>query len=123
MKGQVMQYSLFDNRLKRDTLRRVVYQIKDLYDQKNIVRKGSELFSPYVMKDAIGFGSVKDMLVVDGEVKNKHMLEEDADPKAPRKIVIRKKETAPPPQEEDEVYREYEGPAYADVVSDNEVMS
>ena len=122
MKGQVMQYSLFDNRLKRDTLRRVVYQIKDLYDQKNIVRKGSELFSPYVMKDAIGFGSVKDMLVIDGEVKNKHMLEEDADPKAPRKIVIKKKETAPPPQEEDEVFREYEGPAYADVVSDNDVM-
>lgn len=77
IKGSVMQYSLFDNRIKKDMLRKVMYQIKDRFEQKNIVRKGSELFVPDVMKDAIGFGSVRDMLVKDGEVKNKYLLEED----------------------------------------------
>ncbi len=105
VKDKVMQYSLFDNRLKRDMLRKVVYQIKDHYDQKNIVRKGSELFSPHVMKDAIGFGSVKDMIVKDGQVKNKHLLEEDAREGEPRKIIIRKKEESKPP-EELEVYQD-----------------
>jgi DNA polymerase-4 len=101
VKDTVMQYSLFDNRLKKDMLRKVVYQIKDHYDQKNIVRKGSELFSPHVMKDAIGFGSVRDMLVKDGQVKNKHMLEEDAAEGAPRVIVIKKREPEPTPTEPD----------------------
>ncbi len=76
--GKVMQYSLFDNRIKKDTVRRVMYEIKDRYDQKNIVRKGSELLNPHVMKDAIGFGSVRDMgLNKEGELKNKYMLEEE----------------------------------------------
>lgn len=89
--SQVMQYSLFDNRMKKDMLRKVVYDIKDAYDQKNIVRRGSELLRPYVMKDAIGFGSVKDMLVTDGEVRNRHMLEEDETPgQAPRFSTLRK---------------------------------
>jgi DNA polymerase-4 len=73
---KVLQYSLFDNRLKKDVLRKVMYKIKDQYG-KNLVRKGGELFAPNVMKDAIGFGSVKDMVVKDGEVRNKYLLEED----------------------------------------------
>ena len=89
-----MQYSLFDNRIKKDTVRRVMYQIKDRFEQKNIVRKGCELFVPNVMKVAIGFGSVKDMLMKEGEVKNKFMLEEDDIPGQPRKVVIKQK--APP---------------------------
>lgn len=101
---KVMQYSLFDNRIKRDLLRKVVYKIKEDYDQKNIVRKGSELLSPHVMKDAIGFGSVRDMMLnKEGEVKNRHLLEEDAKEGEPRKIVIKKK-AAPPPPKEEEVY-------------------
>ena len=74
--GSGMQYSLFDNRIKQDMLRKVMYHIKDKYG-KNIVRKGCELFDPHVMKDAIGFGSVKDMVTVDGNVKNHYLLEED----------------------------------------------
>ncbi len=109
VKDKVMQYSLFDNRLKKDLLRKVVYQIKDHYDQKNIVRKGSELISPHVMKDAIGFGSVKDMIVKDGNVKNKHMLEEDEDPNVPRKIVIKKKPPPEPPKEEEVYHDIWEG--------------
>ncbi len=73
---QVLQYSLFDNRIRHDVLRKVMYNIKDKYG-KNSVRKGCELFDPHVMKDAIGFGSVKDMIMEQGEVRNKYLLEED----------------------------------------------
>jgi hypothetical protein len=31
------------------------------------------------MKDAIGFGSVRDMVIKDGAVKNKYLLEEEAE--------------------------------------------
>ena len=72
---KVMQYSLFDNRMKKDILRKAMYNIKDKYG-KNLVRKGSELFVPDIMKDAIGFGSVKDMVIQDdGEIRNKYLLE------------------------------------------------
>jgi len=78
VKDQVMQYSLFDNRMKKDMVRKVMYQIKDRFGQKNIVRKGGEMVNPHIMKDAIGFGSVRDMgLNNDGEVKNKYLLEEE----------------------------------------------
>jgi len=118
MKGNVMQYSLFDNRLKKDTVRKVMYQIKDHFEQKNIVRKGCELFVPNVMKDAMGFGSVKDMLMNQGEVKNKFMLEEEQDPGQPRKIIIKRKAPPAPVQDEDEVYHEYQGPDFNDIVVD-----
>jgi len=72
----VLQYSLFDNRIMFDKLRKVMYNIKDKYG-KNSVRKAVELFDLHVMKDAIGFGSVKDMVVEDGEVRNKYLLEEE----------------------------------------------
>lgn len=103
-----LQYSLFDNRIKRDKLRMVMYQIKEEYDQKNIVRKGAELLKPFVMKDAVGFGSVRDMLAdKEGRVKNKHMLEEDREEGKPHVIKIKKKAEAPPSPEE---------PPFCDVV-------
>jgi len=87
MNGEVMQYSLFDNKIKKDAVRRVMYQIKDRFEQKNIVRKGCELYVPNVMKDAIGFGSVRDMMMKKGEVKNKYMLEEEDMPRPlPKKL-------------------------------------
>ncbi len=122
MNGKVMQYSLFDNRLKKDMVRRVMYQIKDRFEQKNIVRKGCELFVPNVMKDAIGFGSVKDMLMKEGEVKNKFMLEEDEIPGQPKKVVMKRKEI-PVPSPDDDVYREYEGPDFADEWQSNGSMA
>ena len=103
MNGKVMQYSLFDNRIKKDTVRKVMYQIKDHFEQKDIVRKGCELFVPNVMKDAIGFGSVKDMLMKEGEVKNKFMLEEEAVPGQPKKIIFKRK-AEPVQQQEEDVY-------------------
>jgi DNA polymerase-4 len=117
VKGNVMQYSLFDNRIRKDMLRKVMYQIKDHFDQKDIVRKGCELFNPDVMKDAIGFGSVRDMgLNKEGEVKNKFLLEEKRAPGDPLKL----KSKAPPAviqQEYDDVYYEYAGPDYADILN------
>jgi DNA polymerase IV len=109
MNGKVMQYSLFDNRIKKDVVRKVMYQIKDRFEQKDIVRKGCELFVPNVMKDAIGFGSVKDMLMKEGEVKNKFMLEEEEVPGQPRKVVIKRREP-PTMQKEEDVYQDYEYP-------------
>ena len=117
-----MQYSLFDNRIKKDVVRRVMYQIKDRFEQKNIVRKGCELFVPNVMKDAIGFGSVKDMLMKEGEVKNKFMLEEEEIPGQPKKVVLKRKE-APVPSQEDDVYREYEGSDFVDEWQSNGSMA
>jgi DNA polymerase-4 len=80
MLGSVMQYSLFDNRILKDKVRKVMYNIKDKYG-KNTVRKGCELFDPHAMRDAIGFGSVKDMFMVhdDGEtaVRNQYLLEDE----------------------------------------------
>ncbi|NDC39974.1 MAG: DNA polymerase IV, partial [Chitinophagia bacterium] len=74
---KTLQYSLFDNRMKHDVLRKAMYNIKDKYG-KNSVRKGGELLQPKVMRDAIGFGSVKDMSITDdGDIKNKYMLEEE----------------------------------------------
>lgn len=98
---KVVQYSLFDNRLKKDMLRKVIYKIKDEYDQKNIVRKGSELLNQFVMKDAVGFGSVKDLGDIKGNVKNKHMLEEDKQKGDPWVRKIKQKPPPPPPKEED----------------------
>lgn len=74
MPGMRVQYSLFENKIKKDTIRKAMYNIKDRYG-KNIVRKASETIEPYVMKDAIGFGSVKDLY--EGDHFNKYLLEED----------------------------------------------
>jgi len=41
-------------------VRKTVYSIKDRFGHK-LVRRGSETIVPDVMRDAIGFGSVKDM--------------------------------------------------------------
>ncbi len=67
-------YSLFDNRMQRDKLRNVMYNIKDQYG-KYAVRKASEILERSGMQDAIGFGSVKDLAMDDGKY-NQFMLEE-----------------------------------------------
>jgi DNA polymerase-4 len=69
-----IQYTLFDNRLKEDHLRKILYGIKDKWG-KYTVRKATELVQPSHMKDAIGFGSVKDLYEAGGNL-NKYMLEE-----------------------------------------------
>jgi DNA polymerase-4 len=81
VKDSVMQYSLFDNRLQQDVLRKIVYNIKDRFGYKAL-RRGSETIVPDVMRDAIGFGSVKDLYDggagddADGSYFNNYMIEE-----------------------------------------------
>ncbi len=69
---EIVQYNLFDNRIQQDKLRKTMYQIKNKYG-KNSVRKACETVEPDVMRDAIGFGSVKE-LNTDG--LNNFLLEE-----------------------------------------------
>lgn len=70
-----LQYSLFDNRFKQDLLRKVMYGIKDKYGKYKI-RKASEVVERSHMKDAIGFGSVKDLYETEDQEINTFLLEE-----------------------------------------------
>jgi DNA polymerase-4 len=79
VKDNVLQYSLFDNRIQKDLLRKTVYNIKDRFGSK-VLRRGSETIVPDVLRDAIGFGSVKDLYNGDTEgedvLYNHYMTEE-----------------------------------------------
>lgn len=55
-----VQYELFDNNIRRDKLRRTVYDIKERWGKHKII-KAVELRETEVVQDIIGFGSVKDM--------------------------------------------------------------
>lgn len=70
-----IQYNLFENRQKKDKLRAVVYNIKDTYG-KYAIRKGAELGVKTNIKDAIGFGSVKDLFSAKNNDMNQFLLEE-----------------------------------------------
>lgn len=73
-----LQYTLFDDKLQKDMLRKTVYTIKDRFG-KNMVRKASETMEAGQMKDAIGFGSVKDLYEGLDEVfkHNSFLLQDD----------------------------------------------
>lgn len=72
--NKLVQYSLFENSMRRDELRRTMYAIKDDFG-KNSVRRAAETIQHDVMRDAIGFGSVKDLY--NGNHFNHFLLEED----------------------------------------------
>lgn len=77
LKEEHVAYGLFDNRMKQDQLRKVMYNIKDQYG-KYKVRRASETVQKSHLNDAIGFGSVKD-LYADAENHkeiNQFLLEE-----------------------------------------------
>jgi DNA polymerase-4 len=61
--------------MKHDHLRKVLYGIKEKWG-KYTVRKATELVEPSRMKDAIGFGSVKDLYEGKDSSFNKYLLEE-----------------------------------------------
>lgn len=71
---QLMQYSLFDNTIRKDMLRKAMYKIKDEYG-KNSIRRAAETLQHDVMRDAIGFGSVKDLY--EGSKFNQYLLQDD----------------------------------------------
>lgn len=87
-----VQYNLFDNRIRQDLVRKTMYAIKDDYG-KNSVRRAIETIQHDVMRDAIGFGSVKDLY--QGEHFNQFLMEEDKlGPNAERtkKLVVTEKQ-------------------------------
>ena len=53
--------SVWDNKFKEDNLRKVVYSIKDKFGYEKILH-GAEIQDTPVLKDVIGFGSIKDLL-------------------------------------------------------------
>jgi DNA polymerase-4 len=62
---EAVQYNLFDNRMKKDILRKTMYSLKEKYGKASIMKAAQIEDSP-VLKDAIGFGSVKDLY--EGEI-------------------------------------------------------
>ena len=75
VKEDLLQYSLFDDRMRHDKLRKVMYNIKDQWGKYSI-RKATEVIEKSEMKDAIGFGSVKDLYQTDDQQLNQFLLEE-----------------------------------------------
>ena len=57
----IIQLALWDNKFKEDNLRKVVYSIKDKFGYEKILH-GAEIQDTPVLKDVIGFGSIKDLL-------------------------------------------------------------
>lgn len=58
--ADMVQFSLFENNVKKDQLRKSVYDIKGKYGKDKII-KAIELREEEVMRDVIGFGSIKDL--------------------------------------------------------------
>lgn len=54
------QYAMFDDSLRKNKLRKTVYNIRDKFGFEKI-RTAAELLDKPVMKDVIGFGSIKDL--------------------------------------------------------------
>ena len=57
---ELVQVELFENNIRKNTLRKVVYDIKDKFGRDKVM-KAAELQDEEVLKDVIGFGSVKDL--------------------------------------------------------------
>jgi DNA polymerase-4 len=56
----LQQYSMFESSFKKDKLRKSVYNIRDKFGFEKI-QTAAELLDKPVMKDVIGFGSIKDL--------------------------------------------------------------
>lgn len=60
----MVQYGLFEDHSRKDKLRKTVYALKDKFGMNKLVR-GAELGDESLVKDVIGFGSVKDLTNAD----------------------------------------------------------
>jgi DNA polymerase-4 len=56
----MIQFEMFNKNVAKDNLRKVIYEIKDKHG-KDMIMRAIELREEQVLKDVIGFGSVKDM--------------------------------------------------------------
>jgi|688.fasta_scaffold19098_10 DNA polymerase-4 len=66
---ELVQYDLFENNVRIDTMRKALYEVKDKHGKDKIMR-ASELHDEPVLKDVIGFGSVKDIYEGDDDTKS-----------------------------------------------------
>ncbi len=60
LKKEEVHPNLFEDTVRKDTLRKTVYEIKNKYGDIKLLR-ATELSESVIMKDVIGFGSVKDL--------------------------------------------------------------
>lgn len=58
--AEMIQYHLFDGQQRRDKLRKVFYEIKEEFGKDKIMR-ATELRSEPLLRDVIGFGSIRDI--------------------------------------------------------------
>lgn len=56
----MVQYGMFEDNSRKDKLRKTVYALKDKFGLSKLMR-GAELNDEGIVKDVIGFGSVKDL--------------------------------------------------------------
>jgi DNA polymerase-4 len=66
---ELVQYDLFENNVRIDTMRKALYEVKDKHGKDKIMR-ASELHDEPVLKDVIGFGSVKDIYEGEDDTKS-----------------------------------------------------
>jgi DNA polymerase-4 len=59
--AEIIQLALWDNKFREDNLRKVVYSIKDKFGYEKLLH-AAEIQDTPVLKDVIGFGSVKDLM-------------------------------------------------------------
>jgi DNA polymerase-4 len=57
----IIQIALWDNKFREDNLRKVIYSIKDKFGYEKLLHAAEVQDTP-VLKDVIGFGSVKDLI-------------------------------------------------------------
>lgn len=60
----LIQYQLFEDNVRKDKLRKIYYDIKDKFGSDKLMR-AIEMNDENILKDAIGFGSVKDLHPID----------------------------------------------------------
>jgi DNA polymerase IV len=58
--ADTVQYEMFSKDVTKDSLRKLTYNIKDKYGS-DIIMRAIELGDETILKDVIGFGSVKDL--------------------------------------------------------------
>jgi len=56
---ELIQIELFENNIRKNNLRKVVYDVKHKYGNDKVM-KASEMQDENILKDVIGFGSIKD---------------------------------------------------------------
>ncbi len=60
--SELLNLNLFEDTIKTNNLRKVVYDIKNKFG-KDKVMKAAEMGDEQILKDVIGFGSIKDFYV------------------------------------------------------------